>query len=45
MHLTLLLELRYYSAPDSEAEYCDKRVCLSVCVCVILSDLLINQCC
>ena len=29
----------YYPAPDSEAEYCDERVCLSVsvCVCVFVS--------
>jgi len=23
--------ISYYSAPDSRAEYCDDRVCLSVC--------------
>ena len=31
-----------YSAPDREAEYCDERVCLSVCVClsaIISSEL------
>ena len=27
----------YYSASDRGAEYCNKRVCLSVCVCVCLS--------
>jgi len=25
-----------YSAPDRRAEYCDERVCLSVCVCVFV---------
>ena len=26
--------ISYYSAPDSRAEYCDDRVCLSVSVCL-----------
>jgi len=28
----------FCSAPGREAEYCDERVCLSVCLCVRLSD-------
>ena len=31
-----------YSAPDCEAEYCDERVRLSVCVCVCLRSYLRN---
>jgi len=27
-----------YSAPDREAEYCDERVCLSVCVYLSVRD-------
>ena len=30
--------LRNYSAPERRAEYCDERVCLSVCVCLSVSD-------
>ena len=26
--------ISYYSAHDRETEYCDERVCLSVCVCL-----------
>ena len=28
----------FYSATDRAAEYCDERVCLSVCVCVSVRD-------
>jgi len=38
--MLLLLDLLTkvcYSATDREAEYCDERVCVSVCVCVCLS--------
>ena len=30
------LKTVYYSAPDRGAEYCDERVCLSVCVYVFV---------
>ena len=33
----LLSDYDIYAAPDRGAEYCDDRVCLSVCVCVCLS--------
>ena len=29
-----------YSTPDRGADYCDERVCLSVCVCVCLSTII-----
>ena len=28
----------YYSAPNRGAEYCDERVCLSVCVCLSVHE-------
>ena len=33
----------YYSAPDRGADYCDERVCLSVCVCVCLSAIISSE--
>jgi len=30
--------LHFYSAPDTGAEYCDERVCLSVCLSAIISS-------
>ena len=32
------VEYIYYSAPDRGAEYCDDRVCLSVCVCLSVRE-------
>jgi len=31
------------SAPDTEAEYCDERVCVSVCACVCLSTVISTE--
>jgi len=33
------------SAPDTEAEYCDERVCVSVCACVCLSTVVARSSC
>jgi len=33
----------YYSASDRGAEYCNKRVCLSVCVYVCLSTIISSE--
>jgi len=30
--------LHFYSAPDTGAEYCDERVCLSVCLSAVISS-------
>ena len=35
-------EVSCYSVPDSGAEYCDQRVCLSVCVCLSVRDHIIG---
>jgi len=35
-------EVSCYSVPDSGAEYCDERVCLSVCVCLSVRDHIVG---
>jgi len=39
------MNITYYSTPDKAAEYCDERVCQSVCVCqcVCLSTIISSE--